>query len=101
MQIAGSKCGICRDRIVFWDEGAFCERCGKVVHRKCARELGCDMCGQPYEYQVPPAANPSAEAVLPRALRPASSAAPMGVAMILGFSALLLVSLVLYLMTLK
>jgi hypothetical protein len=100
MQMAGTTCKICGNRIVFSDEGAFCAQCGTVMHRTCAAGFQCDVCGQPYQRHAPSKANPMEDAVLPRSLRPTKTATPAAIAILLAFLAVVLVLLVLYLGTL-
>jgi hypothetical protein len=47
-QIVGHECKICRQKIVFFDEGKSCPRCGTFVHNKCLPQGTCDVCHQPW-----------------------------------------------------
>lgn len=75
MEIAGAKCTVCGKQIVFAREGKFCARCQRVVHLGCEAGSECPVCNGSYTNFVSPEADPLAAAVLPRALRPANSAA--------------------------
>src|SRR5436305_14385443 len=95
MQIAGNRCNVCHREIVLSSEGKFCSKCCSYVHLTCEPARTCGACGQPYQFQERPEADPWGEAVLPPALRPGRAGGPafvMFVAVVLGF----LVALVWY-----
>jgi hypothetical protein len=70
MQIAGSKCGVCNDNIVFSSDGKYCERCGTVFHIRCEPRDRCAVCGEPFkEFEKAPA-DLTRASFLPRAMRP-------------------------------
>ena len=51
MQLAGSRCGICNQSIVFDADATWCARCSTVVHRQCltaAHQL-CSTCHAPFD----------------------------------------------------
>jgi hypothetical protein len=73
MQIAGNRCKFCERNIVLSSEGKYCARCGTFAHVACEPQSDCDACGQPFQEYERPEADPMRDAVLPRALRPASS----------------------------
>ncbi len=100
MQIAGNICTICGARVVIADEGAFCAACGTVVHRDCTAGTLCHVCSQPCHYRETPKADSMADALVPRALRPSGNTTPVGVAILLAASAVLLVGVMFYLMML-
>ena len=97
MQIAGSRCRICEREIILSDEGKFCDSCGYCVHRGCESRSVCAACGKPFEFPERLAADPLANAVVPRALRPTKSAAPLLAVLMV----LLMMLLFYYLMTLS
>ena len=93
MQVAGNKCKICERRIVFSNEGKFCAQCGVFVHLTCLPQAKCDICGQPFQHEESPSADPLRDAILPPALRPVNSGAPMlaiGLALVVLIIAVLL-----------
>jgi hypothetical protein len=95
MQIAGSECKVCQKRIVFSDDGKFCARCGTCVHLACLPQAECDACGQPLQLADRTRVDPSSDAILPYALRPARSAGPMLAIILAVLLALLVIILVL------
>ena len=76
-QIAGNRCSVCSQNIVLSSEGKGCAHCQTFVHATCEPRETCGVCGQPYLFQKRPQFDPVSDAVLPRALRPAKSGAPM------------------------
>jgi hypothetical protein len=76
MQIAGSKCKVCKRNIVLSNEGKCCVRCGIVVHSACEPQARCAVCDEPYQAYERPGVDPLNEAILPRALRLARSGGP-------------------------
>lgn len=45
MQIVGRDCFLCREKLVFANEGSGCARCGHVFHRKCVGDANvCPAC---------------------------------------------------------
>jgi hypothetical protein len=77
MEIAGSRCKVCKRTIVFADEGKYCVRCGTVVHLACESRAQCAVCGQPCELYEPPKADPMSQAIIPPALRSGRSGGPV------------------------
>ena len=77
MQIAGNRCKVCAQKITLSAEGKYCALCQAVVHTACAPNDACSDCGQPYQLYERPKVDPLSDAVLPRALRPAKSGAPL------------------------
>ncbi len=76
MQIAGTLCKVCGRNIVLSSEGKFCPRCETAVHLTCEPQDSCATCGQPYQADKAPEADPLRDAVLPPALRPNRSGGP-------------------------
>ena len=97
MQIAGRRCRICDREIILSGEGKFCASCGYCVHRACESRPVCAVCGKPFAFQERPAADPLSTSVIPRALRPTKSAAPLLAVLMV----LLMMLLVYYLMTIN
>ena len=77
MQIAGGTCGICKQKIVFSEDGKFCPHCNTVVHRHCELKNKCDVCGRAFQEQERPGIDPLEAAILPRALRASNSGGPL------------------------
>lgn len=74
MQLAGRKCNLCGEKIVFADEARFCSRCDTVVHLGCDEGV-CSVCGTTLTGYVPPKADALNDAIVPRALRPGKTGA--------------------------
>ena len=77
MQIAGSKCGVCKQNVVLATEGKFCDHCGIVVHRDCHTKETCELCGCAFQEFERPNIDPIQDAILPRALRAPKSGGPL------------------------
>jgi hypothetical protein len=77
MQIAGSKCKVCGQKIVLSREGKFCPECNTYAHLVCEARDNCDICGRPLQNYERPEADPTRDAILPRALRPSKSGGPV------------------------
>jgi hypothetical protein len=77
MEVAGNMCAVCGRKVVFAQDGKYCLICRNVVHQSCDAQSDCPRCGRTYEIQRIPDPDPVREAVLPRSLRPASSAGPI------------------------
>src|SRR5262245_22063232 len=92
MQIPGNTCRICERRIVFANEGKFCRRCGVFVHLTCLPQAECDICGEPFQNEECQKHDPLRDAIVPPALRPGKSGAPM---LVIGLALVLLLILVL------
>jgi hypothetical protein len=75
MEIAGAICSVCGRQITLAREGKFCARCEAIVHTKCDTGAECPVCRESYKEYEEPKADPLAAAFVPRALRPANSAA--------------------------
>lgn len=87
MQIVGEKCKICKQNIVFLDEGKFCAQCETFVHVACLPQANCDVCGQPFQYGERPKPDPKSDAFVPRALHPAKSGGPvLAIFLVLAFA---------------
>ena len=76
MQIAGTRCKACGHNVVLSSEGKFCLRCGEVVHLACEPRDTCGVCGQQYQTDERPKTDPLRDAILPPALRSATSGGP-------------------------
>ena len=87
MEIAGSTCKVCGQRIVLAREGKACSACRIVVHRGCDDQHTCALCGKRYEGFEPPVADVARDAVLPRSLRPGRTSSGL---MVVVLAALLL-----------
>jgi hypothetical protein len=86
VQIAGNQCKVCHRGIILSKEGKFCAQCGTFVHLTCLPQAECDVCGRQFQHEEDRKPDPLREALLPPALRPVSSGAPMlaiGLALIL------------------
>jgi hypothetical protein len=92
----GGTCRVCEKKIVFANEAGFCRRCKAFVHLACEPAGVCDRCGEIHERYEPATVHPVEDAIIPRALRPATSGAP-ALAVLMVFLAMLVV---LYLMML-
>ena len=77
MEIAGSRCTGCGQKIVLAREGKICRACGRVVHQACDAQFFCPHCGTQYEVFEAPRADVSRDAILPRSLRPSRDASPV------------------------
>lgn len=77
MQIAGTECRFCRQKIVLSTEGKYCEHCSVVVHRNCEPSDTCSVCGQSFHFYERPAVDPIGDAIVPRALRATKSSGPL------------------------
>jgi hypothetical protein len=87
MQIAGNMYKICGAAIVLSSDGEHCAYCGTYAHVACESGSNCSVCGKPLERYQRPQANPLAEAILPRSLRPAGTGGPaLAVGMIFLFA---------------
>lgn len=51
MQLAGTSCAICREKVVFESEATWCVRCAAVLHTKCiaAADGICPACRREYD----------------------------------------------------
>ncbi len=51
MQLAGTKCEICRRNILIESDGTWCPRCGTALHRECLSAVGnaCPSCHRAYD----------------------------------------------------
>jgi hypothetical protein len=76
MQIAGIVCKVCGQNIILSSEGKFCPGCRTAVHLTCESQDSCAVCGQAYEVDKGPEADPLRDAVLPPELRPNRSGGP-------------------------
>jgi hypothetical protein len=76
MQIAGIACKVCKQNIILSSEGKFCRSCRTTVNFTCEPQDSCAVCGQAYEVDKGPEADPLRDAALPPALRPNRSGGP-------------------------
>jgi hypothetical protein len=76
IQIAGNKCKVCGQIIVFANEGKYCAHCGTVVHLACEPQTKCNCCGQLFQQYEPPDFDPLSAALIPPVLR-SKSGGPM------------------------
>ena len=97
LQIPGNRCSICGQNIALSSEGKCCANCRTFVHTACEPGETCGVCGQRYLFQERPQFDPVSDAVLPRALRPAKSGAPMLAVfiMVLMMAAVVVIGLIL------
>src|SRR6266498_2668936 len=88
MQIAGSICKVCGRPIIFSSDGKFCPCCESAAHLLCEPADTCGICGEPFQFERTPKADPLAQALIPRALRPARSGGPfLAISAVLVFAA--------------
>lgn len=73
MQIAGSTCKLCGQKVIFSAEGKFCAHCKTVMHLSCEPAAVCEVCGQLFEGYKAAKPDPLEDGILPPALRPARS----------------------------
>ena len=97
MEIAGGTCTVCGRKVVFAQDGKCCSGCGIVVHQACDTGNACTRCGRAYEIRQPPVADPVADAIMPRGLRPSGSGTAVAVIVV---AAVLLVLMFSFLMLL-
>jgi hypothetical protein len=97
LQIAGNRCGVCGQNITLSSEGKYCAHCQTVVHTACESRETCGFCGRPYLFEERPQFDPLRDAVLPRALQPAKSGAPVLAVfiMVLMMAAVVIIGLIL------
>ena len=74
MQLAGSICKACGQKIIFADEAKFCSRCETVMHLGCDGNV-CHSCAATFSSYVHPKADTLRGAIVPRALRPIKTGA--------------------------
>jgi len=95
IQIPGNMCKVCRQPIVFSNEGKFCAQCEQVVHLTCLPQPECDVCGALFQQDERPEPDPLRDAIVPRAMRPVQSGAWV-LAVSLGIGLLFIASIVLF-----
>jgi hypothetical protein len=95
MQLAGRKCKVCGNKIVFADEAQYCSHCDAVVHLACEEHI-CSVCGAELEIYARPKPDVLRDAILPRGLRPAKT----GAAAFVIFFVVMFVLLMFYLISL-
>ena len=91
MNIAGNTCAVCKQRVVFAQDGKCCPACGVVVHEACDTQSLCPRCGRAYETQERPVSDSLRDAIVPRSLR---SSAPGSPVVMLIFGSLLFLVLI-------
>ena len=98
MEIAGSTCTICGQRVVLTREGKGCSACGIVVHQACHAQSKCGRCGREYEIPEPPFVDVARDAIVPRSLRPGRSASPVAAVVLAALLLLFGMAFLIYLL---
>src|SRR4051812_6485876 len=53
MQIAGSRCSICKEPVILATEGKLCVHCAFAVHLHCEPNSKCSTCGNSFHHFQP------------------------------------------------